>query len=107
MSNTTDIRTDRYYATERYINRTILTSSNDKSECREIYCLRHRYREQLFMKDSMPGIANYAQKYHDEHPDEPVKIGLCRPRLGMCPESVKLKSHEKKKVQSLCGKKRL
>ena len=28
------------------------------------------------MKDGMAGIANYAQKYHDKHPDEAVKIGF-------------------------------
>ena len=28
------------------------------------------------MKNAMPGIANYAQKYHDKHPDEAVKIGF-------------------------------
>lgn len=28
------------------------------------------------MKDSMTGIANYAQKYHKKHPDEAVKIGF-------------------------------
>ncbi len=28
------------------------------------------------MEDSMPGIANYAQKYHEKHPNEAVKIGF-------------------------------
>ena len=50
-------------------------NNSDKSECWEAYYLRHCYWGQLFMKDSMPGIADYAQKYHDEHPNEPVKIG--------------------------------
>ena len=50
--------------------------NSDKSECWEAYYLRRCLWGQLFMKDSMPGIANYAQKYHDEHPGEPVKIGF-------------------------------
>lgn len=48
---------------------------SDKSECWESYYLRHCYWGQLFMKDSMPSIADSAQKYHDKHPDEYVKIG--------------------------------
>ena len=51
-------------------------NNSDKSECWEAYYLRHCYFGQLFMKDSMPGIANYAQDYHDKHPGEPVKIGF-------------------------------
>lgn len=42
----------------------------------EAYYLRHCYWGQLFMKGSMPGIANYAQHYHENHPDEAVKIGF-------------------------------
>lgn len=49
---------------------------SDKSECWEAYYLRHCYWGQLYMKDSMPGIANYAQKYHEKHPDEAVRIGF-------------------------------
>ena len=49
---------------------------SDKTECWEAYYLRHCYWGQLYMKDSMPGLADYAQKYHDEHPGEPVKIGF-------------------------------
>ena len=49
---------------------------SDKSECWEAYYLRNCYWGQLFMKDSIPKIADYAQSYHDEHPDEPVKIGF-------------------------------
>ena len=49
---------------------------SDKSECWEAYYLRHCYWGQLFMKDSMHGIANYAQDYHDKHLGEPVKIGF-------------------------------
>ena len=49
---------------------------SDKSECWEAYYLRNCLWGQLFMKDAMPGIADYAQKYHDKHPGEPVKIGF-------------------------------
>lgn len=49
---------------------------SDKSECWEAYYLRHCYWGQLFMKDSMDGIANYAEKYHEKHPNEYVKIGF-------------------------------
>lgn len=49
---------------------------SDKSECWEAYYLRNCYWGQLFMKDSMPGIADYAQKYHEDHPGEYVKIGF-------------------------------
>ena len=50
--------------------------NSDKSECWEAYYLRRCLWGQLFLKDSMPGIANYAQDYHDKHPGEPVKIGF-------------------------------
>lgn len=49
---------------------------SDKAECWEAYYLRHCLWGQLFMKDAMPGLANYAQQYHERHPDEPVKIGF-------------------------------
>lgn len=51
-------------------------NNSDKSECWEAYYLRHCYWGQLFMKDSMTGIANYAQQYHEKHPNEAVKIGF-------------------------------
>lgn len=51
-------------------------NASDKSECWEAYYLRNCYWGQLFMKDSMPGIANYAQKYHEKHPGEAVRIGF-------------------------------
>ncbi len=47
---------------------------SDKSECWESWYFRHCYWGQLYMKEMMPMIADYAQKYHDEHPGEPVKI---------------------------------
>ena len=49
---------------------------SDKSECYAAYDLRHCYWGQLYMKNAMPKIADYAQKYHDSHPDVPVKIGF-------------------------------
>ncbi|WP_049555065.1 MULTISPECIES: alpha/beta fold hydrolase [unclassified Granulicatella] len=51
-------------------------NKSDKTECWEAYYLRHCYWGQLFMKNAMPGIANYAQGYHDKHPDKAVKIGF-------------------------------
>ncbi len=42
----------------------------------EAYYLSHCYWDQLFMKDSMPGIARYAEQYHKKHPDEAVKIAF-------------------------------
>ena len=49
---------------------------SDKSECWEAYYLRHCYWGELYMRDSMSSIADYAQSYHDKHPDEPVRIGF-------------------------------
>ena len=49
---------------------------SDKSECWEAWYLRRCYWGQLYMKDQMPRIADYAQKYHDRHPGEAVKIGF-------------------------------
>lgn len=51
-------------------------NASGQSECWEAYYLRHCYWGQLYMKDAMPGIANYAQKYHEKHPDEAVRIGF-------------------------------
>lgn len=51
-------------------------NESDKLECWEAYYLRHCYWGQLYMKDAMPGIANYAQLYHEKHPNEAVKIGF-------------------------------
>lgn len=49
-------------------------NQSDKRECWPAYYLRHCYWGQLFMADSMPGIARYAQKYSEKHPEEEVKI---------------------------------
>lgn len=49
---------------------------SEQKECWEAYYLRHCYWGQLFMKDAMPGIANYAQNYHQKHPEEAVQIGF-------------------------------
>lgn len=51
-------------------------NQSDKSECWEAYYLRRCYWGQLFMKDAMNGIADYAEHYHKTHPDEAVKIGF-------------------------------
>ena len=49
---------------------------SDKSQCWEAYYLEHCLWGQLFMKNAMPGLARYAQQYHDKHPGEAVKIGF-------------------------------
>ena len=41
-----------------------------QDECWPAYYLRHCYWGWLFMKDAMPGIAGYAQKYSQKHPGE-------------------------------------
>lgn len=48
--------------------------SSEQTECWEAYYLRHCYWGELFMKDLMPGIADYAQHYRENHPGEEVKI---------------------------------
>jgi len=40
------------------------------------YYLSHCLWGQLFMKDSMPGIAKYAKNYLEKHPGEELKIGF-------------------------------
>lgn len=47
---------------------------SDQSECWEAYYLRNCLWGQMYMASSMEGIANYAQQYHEKHPDEPVQI---------------------------------
>lgn len=49
---------------------------SDKSECWEAFYFTHCYWGQLYMPDAMPGLAKYAQQYHDKHPGEPVRIGF-------------------------------
>ncbi len=44
-----------------------------QTECWEAYYMRHCLWGQLYMASSMDGLANYAQKYHEKHPDEPVQ----------------------------------
>ena len=58
---------DTYQPLHNYI-------SSHQTECWPAYYLRNCYWGQLFMKDSMPGIANCAQKYSEKHPGEEVKI---------------------------------
>lgn len=50
--------------------------ASGSKQCWEAYYLEHCYWGQLYMKNAMPGIAKYAQKYYDKHPDEAVKIGF-------------------------------
>lgn len=47
---------------------------SDKSECWEAWYFRHCRWGQTYMKPLMPKIADDAQRYHDEHPGEPVKL---------------------------------
>ena len=47
---------------------------SDKSECWEAYYLRNCYWGKLFMDGKTAGLADSAQKYHEKHPDEYVKI---------------------------------
>lgn len=49
---------------------------SDQAECWEAYYLRHCLWGQIYMASSMPGIANYAQMYHENHPNEPVQIAF-------------------------------
>ena len=58
---------DTYQPLHEYI-------SSEQTECWPAYYLRHCYWGQLFMKDAMPGLANYAQKYREKYPTEEVKI---------------------------------
>ena len=47
------------------------------------YYLEHCYWGQLYMKDSMPGIARYARHYGEKHPGEEVKIFFMPPSVTM------------------------
>lgn len=58
---------DTYKNMHNYIN-------SDRSECWEAYYLRHCLWGQLYMASSMNGLANYAQKYYEKHPDKPVQF---------------------------------
>ena len=58
---------DTYLPLHNYI-------TSEQTECWPAYYLRNCYWGQLFMKDSMSGIANYAQMYSEKHPGEEVKI---------------------------------
>lgn len=54
-------------------------NSTNQTDCWPAYYLRHCYWGQLFMKDSMQGIGNYAQMYSKKHPGEEVKIFFLPP----------------------------
>lgn len=45
----------------------------DQSECWEAYYMRHCLWGQLYMSSSMEGLGNYAQWYHEKHPEEPIQ----------------------------------
>lgn len=47
---------------------------SDKSECWEAYYMRHCLWGQLYMSSSMDSLADYAQKYHEQHPNESVQF---------------------------------
>ena len=59
-----------YQDTYKYMHEYLLT---DQSECWESYYMRHCLWGQLYMASSMVGLANYAQRYHEKHPEEPVQ----------------------------------
>lgn len=47
---------------------------SDHRECWEAYYLRHCYWGRLYMANSMPGLANYAQWYSNKYPDKAVQF---------------------------------
>ncbi|MDD5935829.1 MAG: alpha/beta hydrolase [Clostridiales bacterium] len=51
-------------------------NKSDQKECWVAYYLRNCLWGKLYMSNAMNGIANYAQKYHEKHPGEEVKIGF-------------------------------
>lgn len=53
--------------------------SSEQTECWPAYYLRHCYWGELYMKDSIQGIANYAQQYSEKHQGEEVKIFFMPP----------------------------
>ncbi|MDD6489038.1 MAG: alpha/beta hydrolase [Clostridia bacterium] len=57
---------DTYKVMHKYLQ-------SDKSECWESYYMRHCLWGQLYMASSMDGLANYAQQYHEQHPNENVQ----------------------------------
>lgn len=67
---------DTYQPLHNYI-------SSEQTECWPAYYLRHCYWGQLFMKDAMPGLATWAQKYSEKHPGEEVKI-IFMPKSSTC-----------------------
>jgi pimeloyl-ACP methyl ester carboxylesterase len=47
---------------------------DSESQCWEAYYMRHCLWGQMYMSKSMDGLANYAQKYYEKHPDRPVQF---------------------------------
>ena len=70
--------------------------SSEQTECWEAYYLKHCYWGELFMKDAMQGISNYAQQYSEKHPNEEVKIFFM-------PPSATLSFHYVKQYDMLYG----
>ena len=46
---------------------------SEQSECWEAYYMRNCLWGRLYMSSSMDGLANYAQNYHEKHPEKPVQ----------------------------------
>ncbi|MEA4926173.1 MAG: alpha/beta hydrolase [Syntrophomonadaceae bacterium] len=49
-------------------------NNSEQSECWEAYYLRNCLWGKLYMPSAMDGLANYAQRYYEEHPKEPVQF---------------------------------
>ncbi len=49
-------------------------NNSEQSECWEAYYLRNCLWGKLYMPSAMDGLANYAQRYYEEHPNEPVQF---------------------------------
>lgn len=49
-------------------------AGSGQSECWETYYLRHCLWGKLYMSSAMDGLANYAQRYHEKHPNTPVQF---------------------------------
>ena len=51
-------------------------NQSGRAECWEAYYLRHCCWGKLFMAGAMPWIADYAERQHQKHPDQAVRIGF-------------------------------
>jgi pimeloyl-ACP methyl ester carboxylesterase len=59
-----------YYDTYQTIHN---YNNSKKSECLEAYYMRNCLWGKLYMSSAMDGLANYAQQYHEKHPNAPVQ----------------------------------